>query len=271
MGTMNFTKHLAVKPGKKFKLADWDAGDTLGFDKEHAQAVLQKNVRRLFDWQARLYAENRRALLIVLQGMDAAGKDGTIAHVMGGLNPQGCRVTSFKAPTAEELAHDFLWRVHKAVPARGEIGIFNRSHYEDVLIARVRRLAPENVWARRYRQINEFEALLTASGVTILKFFLHISKDEQRERLQARLSDPAKNWKFNPGDLEERKLWKHYQRAYEDALRRCSTKTAPWFVIPANKKWFRNLAVSEIIIETLARMNPRFPKPLANLSKIVVR
>ncbi|MEI6084526.1 MAG: polyphosphate kinase 2 family protein [Verrucomicrobiota bacterium] len=268
---MNFTQHLRVKPGHKLKLADWDAGATLGFEKDKAQDLLAKNTRRLAALQTRLYAESRRAVLIVLQGMDASGKDGTVAHVMGGVNPQGCRVTSFKAPTTEERAHDFLWRIHKAVPARGEIGIFNRSHYEDVLIVRVHNLVPEKVWSGRYRQINDFEALLLASGVQILKFFLHIDKDEQRDRLQARLEDPTKNWKFNPGDLEERKLWKDYQRAYEDALRQCSTPAAPWFIIPANKKWFRNLAVSQIIVETLEKLDPQFPPPVAGLSKIVIR
>ncbi|MCG3147066.1 MAG: Polyphosphate:AMP/ADP phosphotransferase [Verrucomicrobiae bacterium] len=264
---MNFTKKLVGKHGQK----DWDADATLGFAKAEAQTLLDKNVRRLAELQSRLYAEGQRALLIILQGMDASGKDGTIAHVMSGVNPQSCRVTSFKAPTTEELAHDFLWRIHKAVPARGEIGIFNRSHYEDVLIARVRKLVPKKVWAQRYAQINAFEALLAANGVQILKFFLHISKDEQRDRLQSRLDDPLKNWKFNPGDLAERKLWKDYQRAYADAVHKCNTKHAPWFVVPANKKWFRNLAVAAIIVETLEKLDPQFPKPVADLSKIVVR
>ena len=226
--------------------------------------------RSIAELQQRLYAEGKRALLIILQGMDTSGKDGTVRHVLSGVNPQGCRVTSFKAPTAEELAHDFLWRIHRAVPAKGEIGVFNRSQYEEVLIVRVHELAPADVWSTRYEQINGFEQTLTAAGVTILKFFLHISKAEQRDRLQARLEDKTKNWKFNPGDLAERKLWPDYQHAYEDALCRCSTKAAPWFIIPANKKWFRNLAVSSIIRETLEEMHPRFPKPLPGLDKIKV-
>jgi PPK2 family polyphosphate:nucleotide phosphotransferase len=266
---MNLTKRLMVRPGSK--LNDWDAGETFGFKKDEAEALLEKNVRRLAEREYRLYAEGKRALLIVLQGMDASGKDGTVRHVMSGLNPQSCRVTSFKVPTAEERAHDFLWRVHKAVPAHGEIGIFNRSHYEDVLIVRVHKLVPEKVWSKRYRQINDFEAMLVESGVHILKFFLHISQDEQRDRLQARLADRTKNWKFNPGDLNERKLWKVYQRAYEEALSRCSTRHAPWFVVPANKKWFRNLAVSQIIVEALEKLDMKFPKPAFDPSKIVVK
>lgn len=268
---MNFTKRLRVKPGHSLALADWDADETLGLTKDAAQAALRKNNQRLAELQARLFAEGRHAVLIVLQGMDASGKDGTVAHVMSGVNPQSCRVTAFKVPTAEERAHDFLWRVHRAVPARGELGIFNRSHYEDVLVVRVHQLVPAKVWEARYRQINDFEALLTASGVTILKFFLHIGKGEQRDRLQARIEDPTKNWKFNPGDLEERKLWQPYQRAYEDVLRRCSTANAPWFIIPANKKWFRNLAVSEIIVAALEKLDPQFPPPLPGLAKVVVR
>lgn len=266
---MNLAKRLMVRPSSK--LGDWDAGETFGFKKDESHALLEKNVGRLAELEYRLYAESKRALLIVLQGMDASGKDGTVRHVMSGLNPQSCRVTSFKVPTAEEQAHDFLWRIHRAVPAHGEIGIFNRSHYEDVLIVRVRNLVPKSVWSKRYRQINDFEAMLAENGVHILKFFLHISKDEQRERLQARLKDKTKNWKFNPGDLEERKLWKDYQRAYEDALSRCSSKHAPWFVVPANKKWFRNLAVSQIIVETLEKLDMKFPKPAFDLSRVVVK
>jgi len=202
--------------------------------------------------------------LLILQGMETSGKDGTISHVMSRVNPQGCRVTSFKQPTPIELSHDFLWRVHQAVPARGEIGIFNRSHYEEVLVVRVHGLVPKEVWSRRYDQINDFERILVDSGVTVLKFFLHISKKEQLERLQARLDDPTKLWKFNPGDLQERKLWKDYMAAYEDALSRCSTKDSPWFIIPANKKWVRNLAVSQILLETFERLNPQFPRPRIN-------
>jgi len=202
--------------------------------------------------------------------MDASGKDGTIRHVMYGVNPQVCSVTSFKAPTSEELDHDFLWRIHNAVPPRGEIGIFNRSHYEDVLIVRVHDLVPKTVWSARYEQINDFEKMLSKNNVTILKFFLHISKDEQKERLQERLNDPTKNWKMNPEDLKERELWDDYQKAYEVAIEKCSTKYAPWYIIPANKKWFRNIAVSEIIIETLENLKMKFPKPAFDPSTIVV-
>jgi PPK2 family polyphosphate:nucleotide phosphotransferase len=266
---MNLGKRFVVRPHTQVKLRDWDPDDTAGFskgDKEHAR--LEKNVARMEDLQYRLYAESRRALLIILQGMDASGKDGTVRHVMSGLNPQSCRVTSFKVPSSEEASHDFLWRIHKAMPAHGDMGIFNRSHYEDVLVVRVHELVPRSVWSARYDQINAFEKLMSANGVTILKFFLHISKDEQKQRLDQRLDDPAKNWKISPADFKERKLWDDYVKAYEDALSRCSSAESPWFIIPANKKWFRNLAVSQIIVETLERMNPKFPKPSVDLSKI---
>jgi PPK2 family polyphosphate:nucleotide phosphotransferase len=261
---MDFSKRFRVKPGSRVKLADFDPDDTAGAHKKEVKERLEENVAKLADWQHRLYAEGKRAVLLILQGMDTSGKDGTIAHVMSGLNPQGCRVTSFKEPSAVELSHDFLWRVHQAVPARGEVGIFNRSHYESVLVERVHKLVPQEVWSRRYEQINEFEHILVENGVTVLKFFLNISKQEQLERLRARLDDPTKLWKFNPGDLQERKLWKDYMAAYEDALGRCSTAAAPWFIIPANKKWMRNLAVSQILLETFERLNPKFPKPRIN-------
>ena len=267
---MNFSKRFRVKPGQRVRLADFDPADTAGFHKDEVAERLEKNVAKLADWHQRLFAESRRALLILLQGMDTSGKDGTIAHVMTGFNPQGCRVTAFKAPSPAELSHDFLWRVHQAVPARGEIGIFNRSHYEDVLIVRVHNLTPKDVWSRRYEQINAFERILAGNDVTILKFFLHISKDEQLERLRSRLDDPAKLWKFNPGDLAERKLWSRYVAAYEDALSRCSTDDAPWFIIPANKKWMRNLAVSQILLETLVHLNPKFPRPQINRKSITL-
>lgn len=269
---MNFTKRFIVRSGHPVHLSRCDPDDTGGYrEKSEAEAELARNVKRLAELQYRFYAENRRALLVVIQGMDAAGKDGTIRHVMSGLNPQSCRVTSFKAPSAEELAHDFLWRIHKAVPGRGEIGIFNRSHYEDVLIVRVRHLVPKSVWSKRYDQINDFERMLADNGVVIRKFFLHISKEEQRQRLQERLDDPRKNWKFNPDDIRERERWSDYKRAYEEALSRCSTEKAPWFVIPANKKWFRNLAVSAILVETLEALAPQFPKPMPGISKIRIR
>jgi PPK2 family polyphosphate:nucleotide phosphotransferase len=258
---MNFTKRFRVRPGRRVRLADFDPDDTAGLHKRDVRDRLQENVQRLAEWQLRLHAENRRAVLLILQGMDTSGKDGTITHVMSGLNPSACRVTAFKEPTALELRHDFLWRIHQAVPARGEIGIFNRSHYEDVLIVRVHQLVPRKVWSRRYDQINEFEHILTGNDVTVLKFFLHISKREQLERLRARLDDRTKLWKISPADFAERRYWNDYVAAYEDALSRCNTAAAPWFVVPANRKWVRNLVVSQVLLETLQRLKPQFPKP----------
>ena len=256
--------------GRKVKLADYAADDTPGYKhKEAAKQDVAGDVARLADLQQLLYAENKRSLLVILQGMDAGGKDGTIRHVMSGVNPQGCRVTSFKVPSAEEASHDFLWRIHKALPGRGEIGVFNRSHYEDVLVVRVHGLAPKEVWSERYDQINAFEAEAVQNGAVLLKFFLHISKDEQKKRLQERLEDPKKNWKFSPADMEERKYWDDYVEAYQTALSRCSTSWAPWSIIPANKKWFRNLAVSQIIVEALEEMDMKFPKPAFDLSRSV--
>jgi PPK2 family polyphosphate:nucleotide phosphotransferase len=269
---MKYYKQFRIKPGARVRLEEQDPGDTGGLrDKDEAEKPMQKNLARLSDLQYLLYAEGRRALLVVLQAMDAGGKDGTIQHVMSGLNPESCRVTSFKAPSATELAHDFLWRIHAAVPAKGEIGIFNRSHYEDVLIARVHDLVSEKVWRERYDQINRFEDLLLKNDIRVLKFFLHISKAEQRKRLEARLEDPTKNWKISPADLAERKRWGEYVEAYEEALSRCSTEEAPWFIIPANHKWFRNLAVSQIIVEALEEMDMKFPPPSFDVSKVRVR
>lgn len=266
---MKFTKELAVKPGDKVKLSEWDPDDTLGFEKNHkTKENLEKAIGRLVGFEYRLYAEKKRALLLIFQGLDASGKDGTIRHVMSGVDPQGCVVKSFKVPSAEEAAHDFLWRIHKAVPGYGEIGVFNRSHYEDVLIVRVHELVPKKVWSRRYDQINEFEDMLKENRVRILKFFLHISKDEQKERFLERIKDPDKRWKISEDDFKERKYWDDYMAAYQDALERCSTKEAPWFIIPANKKWFRNLAVSHIIDETFKEMDIKFPAPTINLKKL---
>ena len=268
---MKFTDKFLVPLGKKLTLAAWDADETFGFKNgARAENLTEKAIARLDELQNVLWAEKRRALLIVLQAMDAGGKDGTIRHVMSGVNPQGCRVTSFKRPTEIELNHDFLWRVHQAVPAKGEIGIFNRSHYEDVLVARVHKLVPESIWSKRFDQINDFERLLKENQVTTLKFFLHISKDEQRKRLQKRLHDPAKQWKLQLADFEERKYWRAYIEAYEDVLTRCSTAEAPWFVIPANKKWFRNLAVSSIVAETLEAMKLKFPPPSFDLAAVTL-
>ena len=259
---MTFREQFMVRPGSKVKLSKWDPADTAGFArKKDVLPLVRENVKRLADLQYLLYAEGRRAMLVVLQAMDAGGKDGTIRHVMGTLNPQGCPVTSFKAPTPEELAHDFLWRIHKAVPKRGEIGIFNRSHYGDVLVVRVHNFVPRSVWSKRYRQINSFEKLLAEAGVHILKFYLHVSKREQLRRLKKRLDNPAKHWKANPKDFDEREHWDDYMRAYEAALARCSTECAPWFVIPADHKWFRNLAVSQILVETLEALDMKLPEP----------
>jgi PPK2 family polyphosphate:nucleotide phosphotransferase len=259
---LELARRLMVRPGKKVRLSEHDPNATPGVrDKAHAQRLLERNIERLFDLQYRLYAENRHSLWIVLQALDAGGKDGTIRHVMNGFNPLGCTVTSFKTPSAEELDHDFLWRIHKALPARGDVGIFNRSHYEDVLVVRVRELVPRAVWSKRYDLINAFEKSVAEEGTVILKFHLHISKDEQKQRLQERLDDPRKHWKFAPGDLETRTHWDAYQAAYEDALAKCSTAHAPWYVIPADRKWYRNLAVSQVIVERLEALDMRFPEP----------
>ena len=265
---MKLRDKLVVRPEKPFSLANWDPAETLGLEKDSAAEKTEQNIARLDQLQYLMYAEHRRALLVVLQGMDGAGKDGTIRHVIRGLNPQGCRVTSFKAPSAEEADHDFLWRVHRAVPASGEVAIFNRSHYEDVLAARVRKLIPKSVWSRRYDYINQFEQLLSESSVVVVKFFLHISKDEQRRRFEERLRDPTKQWKLSPSDFEDRRHWDDYVAAYEDALTRCSTSDAPWFIVPADKKWFRNFAVSRILVETLEALDMRFPKPTVDVSRI---
>ncbi|MFI5284817.1 MAG: polyphosphate kinase 2 family protein [Candidatus Dormibacteria bacterium] len=253
----------AVKPGSKVDVSTLDPADTRALKGGHraADAALKADRAALIEWQTRLWAESKRSLLLIVQGTDASGKDGTIAHVFSGVNPQGTNVTAFKVPTAEELAHDFLWRVHRVVPRAGEIGIFNRSQYEDVLVARVRKLVPKQVWKRRYDDINDFESLLTTGGTTIIKCCLLISKDEQRRRFEERLRDPQKRWKFQRGDLEDRALWKEYQAAYSEAIERTSTKAAPWYVIPADLKWYRNWAVSRILIETLSEMDPKYPDP----------
>ena len=250
---------LRVKPGTRIRVERRDPAATHGWAKAKAEPQIAKQLARLTELQMRLWAESKRAVLVVLQGIDAAGKDGTISKVMEAFNPQGCPVTSFKVPNSEELAHDYLWRVHKAVPGKGEVGIFNRSHYEDVLIVRVHDIVPRKVWSARYDQINEFEHMLTENGTTIVKFFLTISRDEQRTRLQARYDDPRKRWKFSMGDLAERKLWDAYQAAFDDALSKTSTPWAPWYVIPANRNWFRNLAVSSILADTMADLNPAYP------------
>jgi PPK2 family polyphosphate:nucleotide phosphotransferase len=269
---MNFRDKLIVSPGKPARLAKLDTDDTLGYQKDHkTKAALAKQLERLDALQYLLYAERKHALLVVLQSLDAGGKDGTIRHVMSGVNPQGCVVTAFKTPTAEEASHDFLWRVHKAVPPRGDFGIFNRSHYEDVLVVRVHNLVPKAVWSKRYEQINEFEKSLAESGVQIVKFFLHISKQEQKKRFQERLDDPDKRWKVSPADFAERQFWSDYRAAYEDAITLCSKPWAPWYVVPADKKWFRNLAVSRILVETLEGLHMKFPPPSFDVSHIKIK
>jgi PPK2 family polyphosphate:nucleotide phosphotransferase len=262
-----------VKPGKKISLADIDPQGTDGFegDKDAGKARLMELNGELETLQELLYAESKHPVLIVLQGMDTSGKDGTIRHVFEGVNPQGVRVAGFGVPSEGEAAHDYLWRIHRQTPRRGEIVIFNRSHYEDVLVVRVHDLVPKTQWERRYDQINAFERMLVEEGTTIRKFFLHISPDEQKERLQERLDRPDKHWKFNPRDLKERKRWDEYTRAYEDVLMRTSTEHAPWYVIPANRKWFRNLAVATTLVETLQGLKMRLPKAEFNPEEITIR
>jgi PPK2 family polyphosphate:nucleotide phosphotransferase len=261
----DFREELRVAPGTRTRLAQRDLGDTAGWEKDKARDETRDQLDRLADLQDRLWAEAKHAVLVVLQGIDAAGKDGTIKKVMTAFNPQGSPVTSFKVPSAEELAHDFLWRVHRAVPRKGEIGIFNRSHYEEVLVVRVHELVPKSVWSERYDLINAFEQHLVETGTTIVKFFLAIDKDEQRERFQARYDDPTKRWKFSMGDLAERKLWDDYQAAFDDMLSRTSTKHAPWYLIPANKKWFRDVAVSSILADTIDDLDPAYPPVAADV------
>jgi len=250
---------LRVVPGGPADLAGHDPRADHGWSKKAAEEATADQLDRLTELQDRLWAEEKRAVLVVLQGIDAAGKDGTIRRVMTAFNPQGCRVSGFRVPTPDELAHDYLWRVHRRVPGKGEIGIFNRSHYEDVLVVRVKQLVPRAVWSKRYRQIRDFERLLADTGTSIVKFFLHISRDEQRQRFQERYDDPRKRWKFSLGDLEERARWDDYMRAYEDALSKTSTADAPWYVIPADRNWFRNLAVASILADTIDDLAPAYP------------
>jgi PPK2 family polyphosphate:nucleotide phosphotransferase len=260
-----------VEPGKKLKLAKRDTSDKGNFaDRTDAEPLVAKNLQKLSALQEVLYGEGKRSLLVVFQAMDAGGKDGAIRHIFSGVNPQGCQVTSFKAPSTIERAHDFLWRVHMQVPPRGMIGIFNRSHYEDVLIVRVHNIVPKDVWSKRYDHINNFEKMLADEGTTILKFYLHISKDEQKERLQARLDEKDKNWKFNPEDLVERTMWNQYMEAFEDALEKTSTKHAPWYVVPSDRKWFRNWVISDTIVKALKELDLKFPKPQEGLDKVKI-
>lgn len=267
---MKNARHV-VKPSTKVRLKDQDAGGTGPYaDEDAAKPVLDRLREELLELQGLLYADDRYALLVVLQGMDASGKDGTIRHVMSGLSPLGCQVTPFKVPTSEELEHDFLWRIHHAMPRRGEIGIFNRSHYEDVLVVRVHDLVPKKVWKGRYKQINRFEHTQVQNNTIILKFFLHISKEEQKRRFEERLDNPKKYWKFSTADIEERKFWENYQAAYETVLSKCSTEWAPWIIVPANKKWYRNLVVAETMVSALKELKMRYPPPKFDRSKVVL-
>ncbi len=255
----SFRELLVVAPGAKVDLGTFDPAETFGRDKETAEADLARVLARLGDLQARLWAEAKHPVLVVVQGIDAAGKDGTIRVIAGAFNPQGTPVSSFKVPSPLELAHDYLWRVHQRVPGKGEIGIFNRSHYEEVLVVRVHGLVPEERWRKRFGHIREFERLLTDEGVTIVKLFLAIDREEQRARFQDRVDDPSKRWKFNPGDLEERTRWDDYRAAFEEMLEETSTSYAPWYLVPANRNWLRNLAVGEILADTLDDLAPAYP------------
>ena len=265
-------KRYLVEPGAKVKLSDWDPNDTSGFhgNKDQALIEIEKFNRRLEELHEVLYAEHKYKVLIILQAMDTGGKDGTIRHVFEGVNPQGARVANFKQPTAAELDHDYLWRIHRQVPAKGELVIFNRSHYEDVLVVRVHKLVPPEEWKPRFDQINAFEQMLAEEGTTILKFYLHIDQDEQKKRLQARLDNPDKHWKFRLGDLHERKLWPDYMQAYEDVLNKTSTRTAPWYIVPANHKWYRDLVISSILVHKLEELKMKFPESEENLDGIVI-
>lgn len=260
-----------ITAANPIRLADIDPSASESYEsKEDVKKELKKQCKRLSKLQERLYAENKQSLLIVLQAMDTGGKDGTIKHVFSRVNPQGCRVWSYKAPTHEELSHDFLWRYHRHTPKQGMITIFNRSHYEDVLVVRVKELVKEEEWRDRYRMINDFERLLTLNHTIVLKFFLHISKDEQKRRLERRLQNPNKHWKFSKNDVIERKYWDDYQQAFEDAINCCSTDHAPWYVIPANKKWYRNLVVARTVADTLEAMNPQYPEPEIDLESVII-
>lgn len=257
-------------PDSRMRIKDYDPEFTDGMSKEEARTGLAELQERLSHLQPLLYADGRYALLVVLQAMDAGGKDGTIKSIFTGLNPQGVRVVSFKAPSETELAHDYLWRVHQQVPPKGSIGIFNRSHYEDVLVVRVNNLVPESVWSKRYNQINEFEELLSESNTVILKFFLNISRAEQKNRMQERLSEPEKNWKFSVGDLKVREQWDDYMQAYEAIFQQCSPPDAPWHIVPANNKWYRNYLITRTIVEALEKLPLRYPPPEEGLDQIVI-
>jgi PPK2 family polyphosphate:nucleotide phosphotransferase len=264
------TKVYRVAPGQKVKLSRLASDDRGGLKREDTAGMLAKLTGQMGALQERLYAESRQSLLVVIQAMDAGGKDSTIRHVFGPINPQGCQVTNFKAPSQLERGHDFLWRIHQHAPRRGHIAVFNRSHYEDVLIVRVKKLVEQRCWKRRYEHINAFEKLLADEGTRIVKFYLHISKDYQKQRLQRRLDRPDKHWKFNPADLDERRRWGAYRRAFEDVFERCSSKAAPWYIIPAEQRWYRDLLVAQVVVETLTAMKLRYPKPDFDPSTITI-
>lgn len=264
------TDSFRVKPGKKVKLSQWKTDENAGLSKEEGQAKTAELAAELAEWQERLYAENKQALLIVLQARDAGGKDGAVKKVIGAMNPNGVHIANFKVPSAEEQAHDFLWRIHAQAPKKGVVGVFNRSHYEDVLVTRVYDMITDKVAGQHLGHIRNFEAMLGDTGTRVLKFYLHISPEEQKERLQARLDEPGKHWKFNPGDLKDREHWDDFTRAYEDALT-TSTEAAPWYVIPADRKWFRDLLLSQIILDTLKAMDPRFPVPDYDPKSVLIR
>jgi len=266
---MSYGETFRIKPGVNIDLdtvhADFTPDD---LDQGEARATFKILTKRLRDLQNLMYAEDKHSLLVVLQGRDAAGKDGTIRHVFGPMNPQGCRVTSFKVPSQIEASHDFLWRCHVSAPKRGMIRIFNRSHYEDVLVVRVHDLAPKEVWSKRFDHINAFERLLSDNGTLILKFYLHIDRAEQLDRFRKRIDNPMKNWKISGADYSERPYWDAYTEAFEDALSRCSTEAAPWFVIPANRKWFRNLAIADIVVEAMEGLGMHYPEPEVEMEEI---
>ena len=268
---MEFKTKNIVTPGEFVNLDDYPPEYTGTYEKKgQTKRRLKKLHKQLLELQGLLYAESRHALLIILQGMDTCGKDGTIRRVMEGVNVQGCDVVSFKVPTADELARDFLWRAHKAVPPKGKIGIFNRSYYEDVLVVRVHDLVPEQRWSQRYQQINDFERMLVENGTVVLKFFLHISRDEQKARLESRINDPTKHWKITEADIRERTYWDDYMQAYAAVLQECSTDWAPWHIIPADKKWYRNLVITECIVDTLRKLGMRYPEPTADVTQFTI-
>ena len=263
-----YYKSFQIKPSTRIRLGKWDPKFIGEHTKKEALRKIEKLREQISDMQMRLYAEHQRSLLICLQGQDASGNDGVVRHVIGSMNPEGCRVVNFKEPTKEELDHDFLWRIEHQMPRKGEAVIFNRSHYEDVLIVRVHDLVPKSIWSRRYKQINDFEQRQLANGTHILKFFLHISKEEQLERFEQRLDDPAKRWKISEADYTEREYWEEYEKAYEEVFAKCNSTAAPWFLIPADHKWFRDLAISEIIVAALEALKIQVPKPTVDIADI---